>query len=649
MASLEQIFTALRNADAAGDVEGARALAAEIVKLGRAPVDRLPGQPTMPEVDAAVRGAANGLTFGMADRLAAGGQALTGGAPSYADALKSETEKTQAAKRDFPVSSFVGELGGGVAGGAGLVRSGATFAGRVGPGFLPRTLGYGAEGGAYGAAHGAGNTYTGNPGDYVNNAVSGAAMGAPIGAGLGVAAPIVGAASGAGYRGASAFFGPRVEDMGRGASSMLRGAAMADEPGLRNLGALGPSAMLPDAGPAMLGLAQGAGTGTGPGRSRLVDALTNRDNNTGSRLARTLDDNLGPSPIPSRVEAHLSGDRAYVAQEYEPLLQNARAVNTQALANNLEVSAINLRGPAQQAVQRVRAMLDIPGNPGNLDPHPRALLSTRQAIDGLLAGEVNPHVVRELTMARHAVDAELARAVPGVKAVDAQIEELARQSTGLQRGGQLLDSGKTAIRPQELTDEMAAAGQPHGQMVGPSAAPFRMRQGARAEVDRIVGTNLHDLPALERTFKTPEDWNYQKLGTVFGGGQRDSIAGELAANRRFRDTYHSVVQGSQTAQRSAAAKSMDGPDGGNIPLNTTLVGAGANAVNWIAKSLVGASNDAARDQVGRFLANSNPSDVQRLARALLDSAQTTNRRATSVGGLARSPGWLGGTAPVDHR
>jgi hypothetical protein len=54
------------------------------------------------------------------------------------------------------------------------------------------------------------------------------------------------------------------------------------------------------------------------------------------------------------------------------------------------------------------------------------------------------------------VDGELATAVPGIKAVDAQFAELSRQSAGLQRGSQVLDGGKTAIRPAELVDEMVA-------------------------------------------------------------------------------------------------------------------------------------------------------------------------------------------------
>jgi hypothetical protein len=340
----------------------------------------------------------------------------------------------------------------------------------------------------------------------------------------------------------------------------------------------------------MLGLGQGAGTGTGAGRTALVNALRERDANTGQRLAEALDTNLGPAPVPSRIEANLNGSRAQVAQDYEPALANARAVNTQPLAEQLDTLAVNLRGPEQRAVRQVRDMLDIPGAPGNLDPHPRALLSTRHAIDGMMASETNPQVVRQLDEARRAVDAELAQAVPGIKDIDAQFAELSRQSGALQRGSQVLDSGKTAIRPVELADEIAQGALPQGTQIGPSAAPVRLREGARAEIDRLVGTNVNDLNALERKIGTPQDWNSQKLETIFGEGPVANVAKALMDNRRFRQSYQDIVQNSQTAQRTEAAASMRGAEGGNVPHDVTLTGVGLKALNMVAKAISGAIN-----------------------------------------------------------
>jgi hypothetical protein len=683
MATLDELGKALFNADAAGDVDAARALAGEITRLRQAaPPAQAPvvapaapavptqaydamGVPTGAEtatpvqagmsygdqmsrvgsvLDKGVRMAANGMTFGLADKFAGGMDALTGRAPSYDAGVKAQRAETEAIRAANPGAAAAAEAAGGLVGGAGLLKSGITLAGRFGPALLPRVLGYGAEGAAYGAAHGAGTTYSDRIADYIENAKKGATTGAMIGGGL----PLAGAAAGGLYRTGAAFLGPRVEGASRGASALLRAAAQADEAGMRNQSTMGPDAMLVDAGPAMLGLGQGAGTGTGAGRTALVNALRERDANTGQRLAEALDTNLGPAPVPSRIEANLNGSRAQVAQDYEPALANARAVNTQPLAEQLDTLAVNLRGPEQRAVRQVRDMLDIPGAPGNLDPHPRALLSTRHAIDGMMASETNPQVVRQLDEARRAVDAELAQAVPGIKDIDAQFAELSRQSGALQRGSQVLDSGKTAIRPVELADEIAQGALPQGTQIGPSAAPVRLREGARAEIDRLVGTNVNDLNALERKIGTPQDWNSQKLETIFGEGPVANVAKALMDNRRFRQSYQDIVQNSQTAQRTEAAASMRGAEGGNVPHDVTLTGVGLKALNMVAKAISGASNARTKDEIGNILASQGPA-VQRVARALLESARTTGENSRAINRVLSSPYWISATVPGASR
>jgi hypothetical protein len=600
--------------------------------------------------DNIVRAAANSMTFGMGDRFAGAMDALTGRAPSVAEGIKAQHAESEARRTEQPAAGIVGDVAGGLTGGVGLAKSGLTLAGRLGPGMLPRVAGYGAEGAAYGAAHGAGSTYSDRIADYIENAKKGATTGALIGGGL----PLAGAAAGGLYRTGAAFLGPRVEGASRGASALLRGAAQADEAGMRALPQMGPDAMLVDAGPAMLGLGQGAGTGTGPGRTALVNTLRERDARTGQRLAEALDTNLGPAPVPSRVEAGLAEARQNLTPAYQQVLQGAGPVDTRALAQQLDGIAAAERGPAQRAANQIRDMLDVGGTrpmhgPRNpLENDPAALLNTRQAIDGMLATEADPNTIRILTQSRQAVDAELARAVPGIKNVDAQFAELSRQSAALQRGSQVLDSGKTAIRPVELADEVAQGAQPQGTMVGPSAAPVRLRQGARAEVDRIVGTKVNDLNTLERKIGTPQDWNSQKLETIFGEGPVANVAKALMDNRRFRQSYQDIVQNSQTAQRTEAAASMRGSEGGNVPHDTTLTGIGLKALNAVAKAISGASNARTKDEIGQILAQQGPA-VQRVARALLESAQRTGENSRAINRVLSSPYWISATAPASGR
>jgi hypothetical protein len=664
MATLDQLETALRNADAAGDTQAARMLASEVVKMRGAqkldaPEDKqdIFGGPLdentlgamtggvnprdIPRhLDNTARMLANGATFGLADKFAGGMNYLTGNAPSYDEGVKAERERTQAVHDETPVAAKTAEIAGGLGTGWGLAKSGITLAGRVGPSLLSRMLGFGAEGAAYGAVHGAGNTYSDNPMDYLANA----AEGAKWGFGFGVALPAAGSLSKGAYDAGLALLAPRVEGLSRTASALLNLAAKSDGLAANSLSRLGPDAMLPDAGPSMLGLAQGAATGSGSGRSAIVSALQGRDAATSQRLGASLDAHLGSAPIPSQVEAQIAGDLKNTGALYDQPMNSGSRVNTQPIADHLDALYGQLRGPAQKAVQSVRQYLNLPGT-NHLDPSPSGLFQTRQAIDGLLSNETNPQVVRQLTIARQAIDQELASAVPGIKDVDARYAELMRQKDALTRGSQIIDNGKNAIRPQELSAEIQQGAIPEGELTGPSASPLRLKQGARAEIDRLVGTHVNDLNTLERTFATPQDWNYQKLGLVFGNSARDRVAESIAANRQFRDTFQKVAQGSQTAQRTKMSNVFDETSSNLVPKDTTLTGLGLNATQRIVRLLAGMSKEETRDQLGQILSRQGEG-AERVLRALLDSA---GRNKVNVRDLIASPQTLAAFAPVYDR
>lgn len=558
-----------------------------------------------------------------AERAGAALDQYTDGAPGYADALKRRQGAFQQSVEQNPVTAAVGNVIGGVAGTAPLVAAAPVAFGAGGGGLLARTAASTVSGGILGGADAAARS----GGDPMKTGI-----GAGVGAGVGVLGPGAAQVLGRGVAGGvdrafklSSPTGPASGLSRRAAQYAMdtfvpsRQAAM--DARIRELG---PQAMLADVSPEWMGVARGAASRPGS-RDAIVGALLARNDTKNARLGSDLDASLGRTAIPSRVESHLSGNRAYVAQEYEPLLQNARAVNTQQLANNLEAAAVNLRGPAQQAVQRVRQMLDVPGAPGNLDPHPRALLSTRRAIDGMMASEVNPQVIGELTQARNAVDAELARAVPGIKAVDAQIEELARQSGGLQRGSQALDSGKTAIRPQELTAEMAAAAQPQGQTLGPSATPYRIQQGARAEIDRVVGLNANDPLAMQRMVKSEGDWNRDKLRTLFGQDRADRALGAVDREVQFAQTGNRVTSGSDTAMAQRFGNFLDDASTpSRVPTDLSVLGTLGRGAQKVTQALLGSNAEAKAsrfaDELGRVSVAQGP-ERDALIRSLLDAAR----------------------------
>jgi hypothetical protein len=116
------------------------------------------------------RAVSNAATFGMANRL----KGYISGTGTDEQARLSEE-----ARQRSPYASIAGDVYGSFA----IPSLGAGgLAARMGGGALARGGAYGATGAVTGAAQGAGNTYTGNPTDYLANAGIGAAIGAPLGA-----------------------------------------------------------------------------------------------------------------------------------------------------------------------------------------------------------------------------------------------------------------------------------------------------------------------------------------------------------------------------------------------------------------------------------------------------------------------------------
>lgn len=316
----------------------------------------------------------------------------------------------------------------------------------------------------------------------------------------------------------------------------------------RRLGELGPDATLMDIGPNLRQEGQRIYAKGGEGRGIIDSTLTPRDQGANARIRGELDQNLGPAPLPSQIDETISAGQEALSPAYEQVLRNARRVDTTNIAHHLESEAVNLRGRAQQAVQRVRGMLNITGA-DELDPNPRTLFETRKAIDGMIANETDTNALRVLGRVRREVDDELARAVPGIKEVDAPHAELSRQREAVGRGQQVLDSGRTAPRPQELAQEVQQGALPQGRQIGPSAAPMRLRQGARAEIERIVGTNANDRVALQRLIKGEGDWNRERLATLFGQDRADRMLAILERESTFAETSNRIMKNSATAER----------------------------------------------------------------------------------------------------
>lgn len=376
---------------------------------------------------------------------------------------------------------------------------------------------------------------------------------------------------------------------------------------------LGPDATLMDVGPNLRQEGQRIYAKGGAGRGVIDDVLTPRDKGANQRIRSEIDQNLGPAFEPEMITGSptnpvgLTGLQRKLGPEYEKVLSNAKAVDTQTIANDLDSMITNERGAAQSSLRELRKMLEVPGAPGNLDPHPRAALATRHAIDGMVASTQDPNVKRVLGAFRRRLDGELTKAAPNIKVVDQKYANLAKQKEAVTQGETALKTGDKAVWPQALERDIAKGG---------PAIKDRLSQGARAEIEKIVGTKANDRLALRQAIGGEGDWNRDKLGQLFGKDKADRIIAVLDRETTFDATSNRVMKNSATAERLDGENAGFGireafMSGGPKSLAYAGIVRGAETVLDKMRGAAAASRD---ERVARILADT---DANKIATALL--------------------------------
>lgn len=540
--------------------------------------------------------------------------------------IGSRVDSAQAAN---PVTSTASGIGGAVLGTLPAMLAAPEMFG-VGAGTLiARTAASVFSGGAIGGADAA----VRSGGDLQN-----AGLGALAGFGTGAVAPGIAGLIGKGFRATADFIsrqaGARIGNLTPQAVGQLTKAMEADGIPIDQIQArlaqLGPDATIADLGPNLQQTAAGLVAMPGEARSMVQNAMRARDAGANARIIGTLDKTIGRAPVPSDIRATIDANQRAVGPHYREVFANARHVDTSGIARYLDREGQTLRGEAQRGVQRIRTMLNRVGT-DELETNPVTLLETRKAVDGMLETVQDSNARNALQTARQAIDDQLRASVPGIKEADAKFAELARQNEALQRGQTVLSSGREAPRPAELAREVERGALPQGEMVGPSAVPVRLREGARAEIERIVGTNANDRVALQRLIKGEGDWNRARLATLFGQDRADSIINLLDRERLFAETSNFVTRNSATAARQQAVRGLTGDGGDSFGIREGYMAggslgaarsAGVRTVETIVDALKGAGRKA---------------DHEALARGLLSKDRETVIKALNRGGRSYRP------------
>ncbi|PDT23908.1 hypothetical protein CO674_10410 [Rhizobium hidalgonense] len=402
----------------------------------------------------------------------------------------------------------------------------------------------------------------------------------------------------------------------------------------QRLSEMGSQAIPADLGPNLQKQAGALAATPGPAQTTIRTTLADRAAGANARIGQTIDETTGRNVVPSEIQADIVSNQNAHSPLYREVFREARPYNTEAIASAIEADISRLRGPAQARLRQVRDMMNV-ADSNVLSSDPGVMFQTRQAIDGLLKTEVDPKVISALTEARQMLDDGLARAVPRIKEIDAGYAELARQDEAVTRGQQVLDSGRTAPRPSELAAEVEQGVQPQGMQIGPSAVPLRLSQGARAEIDRIVGMNSNDIVAMNRLIKGEGDWNRARLATLFGPEKAERLFKVLDNESIYADTANTVTRNSETAARLAAQNELGGgAGGGNFGVKEAFKAGG----------FLGAARSAAVDKVDNIVKALMSSETGNATGESLARALIGEQREKLVEGLVRAQGM--GTTPA---
>lgn len=584
------------------------------------------GEGIFRKIDAGVRGAADTLTFGLADEISAGlntalpldrGSESLWTAPAgdaYRHNLAMQRGIDQADARDVPVSRVTGQVAGALVGGAGVARA-LPGAARMIPVAADRAvLGAGAYGAAYGFGSAEGNALSRAPGAAIGSGAAAAApLAAPVANVLGnsarsVARPVMNALQRP---------GPLASGIDQFAARMGSNRVNALAPRLAEQRALGMEPALVDlVDDASVGRVRALATRDTPARDLAVRAAETRRANLPSRAARIAREEISEDTRPA-LEV-MDAQRATRRQNADAI--NSFGADPVPLPNN---AAEALRSPLMRTAFSGAAERAA----GSLDPSERAAAPVLEALASGRASATALNVREAQDMSKALNDAASAAYRNGspdgpvLKDLANAIRDSARESSPgyrqwLQRYGEDSDLIEAATTGRNLvsvsTDPVNARSTEAFVRTAEGAAPAvrSLMRAAGREAVEVASSN----PAGARTTLD------RFAGDVNQARRLDAIgvdSGRVAA--RSQAEIDAVTRAQRASPRVGSESSTNLQDAG---------GAAGATLNAIRRPV-----SAAVEALGNRLTSRGFNDAQ--AEAIVNAAYDTNRTDELVGLLAQ--------------
>lgn len=640
----------------------------------------------MGEVDAFGRNAANALSLGLADRIAAAGNAIIPvdnlfGAENRSiwdgstfgqafDANMDLQRRTNATdERVNPIGATSGDIAGSL---AGMVGANAMLRGLGAGGLVARTggaagdVGYltargAAEDGLKGAGIGAASGVAGGVlGRYVVGPAAGALAASRPGQAVintvGRGANAVGnAGRGLIARGPNRYQPVRLPQAPtRGAQAVINRLPENAAGQLREAGDIGMPMAVADLSPELQALTGSVVRKSPDARTMAEQTLRPRFMGQADRARDQISRNFGPIDNPNEVSDQLLQT---ARQRAAPLYDEFRA---QPARTSDELQAMLGTPAGRQALINARSIAANEGrDPNSLgfdlddlgqvvlrqDPSPETLDLVKRGLDDVVSGAQNPLTGRIETDAGRAVEGlrrrfvgEVDRLYPQYAPARAAYAGPASERAALQRGRDMARANPRDI--QRAMDGLSAAQRAQfglGQRVAMADAVDRARLGTNPYQSVWGGTEARN-----------------RAATVFGDGPASGFQRAYDIEDTMGRTYQEALGGSQTQPRAMADEAFDSMVG-NVAEAGGAVLAGGGGLGELARNLAGGLRDnwrvgasrARADEMAPILLTPRPADMARAIEQLAN--QSAARRlyidnARSVGGLVGA-GLGGALAP----
>ncbi|BAF86849.1 conserved hypothetical protein [Azorhizobium caulinodans ORS 571] len=552
------------------DAPDINAAAAALKQFGAKPAAPDPRDSVMGKIDAAVRGAADLLSGGVADEFAAGADALFNpvfGTGQDGGSFSERYDKNLAAQRGIDKADeekrgsyrLAGQIAGGIAGGAGLAKSGlsaAANAAQAGGGIFKVAGGSALDGAVMGALQGFGSGEGG-----IGNRAEGAGLGLAAGGALGAALPfaISGVTTAAKPLVAPIMARLRPQEYADAAvAEALRRSGMTADSVAGDLAAARAAGQdvyttadaLGNAGQRMLST---AARNPQNERQALVDFLQSRQAGQGRRISGALADAFDAPDTAAQRAATLTGARDAAADvNYAAAREGAYGVDVgPALARIDEVLQPGLSRFAsttdqiapdsvEGALSRARSLLT--DGKSNLTEF-SAVLRAKQDIDDMIGRATRSGAGNQARLLM-GVKQELEAALENASEPYAAARNAFRQGS---REIDAVDAGRVAAQRGRSQDTIPAF---QGMTSGEQAA-FRA-----GYADPLIEQVQSAAIGANKARPLMSDATAAEFPAFAAPGRADQLGQRLAREARMFETNQAALGGSKTADNLADAADM---------------------------------------------------------------------------------------------